>query len=202
MILALEMNSEPLPAHHGAPVRIIAPGIAGARSVKWLSRITVQSSESENFYQKRDYKVLPPEATDKKAAEDFWDRTPAIQDMPVNSVIATPRNGDTLRVDEARTIEIRGYALPQGADGPVVKVEVSVDDCKTWKEAELIADDGGKWCWALWKIRIKMPVGDKQCIFSRATDKAGNIQVGHPAWNLRGVAYNGYGESRDLKVYA
>lgn len=196
------MNSEPLPANHGAPVRIIAPGIAGARSVKWLSRITVQSSESENFYQKQDYKVLPPEATDKKTAEEYWDRTPAIQDMPVNSVIASPQSGDTVRLDETGMTEIRGYALPRGADGPVVSVEVSVDNCKTWKEAELIARDGGKWCWALWKIRVKMLVEDKQSVFSRATDKAGNVQVAHPTWNLRGVAYNGYGESRDLKVYA
>lgn len=196
------MNSKPLSAKHGAPVRIVAPGIAGARSVKWLSRITVQSSESENFYQQRDYKILPPEVTDKKVAEDFWDRTVAIQDMPVNSVIAMPQSGDEVQQDEAETTEIRGYALPQGADGPVVKVEVSIDDCETWTEADLIGEDQGKWCWVLWKLRIKMPVGDKQRIFSRATDKAGNVQVAHPEWNLRGVAYNGYGEARDVTVYA
>ena len=193
------MNSKPLTAKHGAPVRIIAPGIAGARCVKWLERITVQSAESENFYQQRDYKILPPEATDKKKAENYWDVTPSVQDMPINSVIGSPRNGEAVRLDADGMVEVRGYALPQGADGPVIKVEVSADLGETWREAELIGDRG-KWSWVLWRVRIRVQRGDKQRIFSRATDKAGNVQSASPQWNLRGVAYNGYGESRDLAV--
>lgn len=50
VILALEMNSKPLPANHGAPVRVTCPGIAGARSGKWLESITVQPTESQNHY--------------------------------------------------------------------------------------------------------------------------------------------------------
>ena len=74
VILALEMNGKPLDAEHGAPVRVIVPGVAGARSVKWVSRITVQEEDSKNFYQQHDYKILPPEATDKQSAEKFWDK--------------------------------------------------------------------------------------------------------------------------------
>jgi len=55
-ILALEMNGAPLTPEHGAPVRAICPGILGARSVKWLNRVTAQVAESPNFYQQRDYK--------------------------------------------------------------------------------------------------------------------------------------------------
>lgn len=193
------MNSEPLPTNHGAPVRVIAPGIAGARSVKWLERITVQSIESDNYYQKRDYKILPPEATDRETAENYWDVVPAIQDMPINSVIATPQNGDTVKLDNDGMIEIRGYALPQGADGPVLRVEVSGDEGKSWSVAEFIGEPG-KWSWVLWRVRMRLVSGDKKRIFSRATDKGGNIQPVNPAWNLRGVAFNGYGESSDLTV--
>lgn len=52
IILALQMNGKPLSANHGAPVRVVTPGIAGARSVKWLDKVTVQMSESDNFYQR------------------------------------------------------------------------------------------------------------------------------------------------------
>lgn len=44
-ILALEMNGKPLPIDHGAPVREVAPGIAGARAVRWLDRIVVEDEE-------------------------------------------------------------------------------------------------------------------------------------------------------------
>jgi sulfite oxidase len=36
VILAYEMNGEPLPRDHGYPVRVIVPGVVGARNVKWL----------------------------------------------------------------------------------------------------------------------------------------------------------------------
>ena len=36
---------------HGFPVRVVAPGIAGARSVKWLSRIIASKHESNSHWQ-------------------------------------------------------------------------------------------------------------------------------------------------------
>lgn len=189
------MNGQPLPVNHGFPVRVIAPGIAGARAVKWLDRITVQDGESKNFYQQHDYKILPPEATTKKEAEKYWGSVDAIQDMPVNSVIAVPNSGATLSSEAP--IQVRGYALPRGSHGPVVKVEVSVDDGKTWTVATI--EESGKWSWALWSTTVTMKRG-KGRILSRATDAGGNVQEACPKWNLRGVGYNGYGESRDLIV--
>ncbi|KAL1644449.1 hypothetical protein SLS58_004363 [Diplodia intermedia] len=147
VLLALEMNDAPLTPNHGFPVRIVTPGIAGARSVKWLDRITVQNHESPNHYQQRDYKILPPDVDTAEKAEGVWDRIPALQDMPVNSVIGVPANGSKLERDAKGKIEAKGYALPGGSSGPVVKVE------------------------------------DERC-----------------QWNLRGCAYNGYGEVKDLEI--
>lgn len=42
VLLAFEMNGSPLTRDHGFPLRVIVPGYIGARSVKWLRRITVQ----------------------------------------------------------------------------------------------------------------------------------------------------------------
>lgn len=36
VILAYEMNGEPIPRDHGYPLRVIVPGVVGARNVKWL----------------------------------------------------------------------------------------------------------------------------------------------------------------------
>jgi sulfite oxidase len=40
------MNGSALPSDHGGPVQVVVPGVARARSVKWLDRITVQDAES------------------------------------------------------------------------------------------------------------------------------------------------------------
>lgn len=39
VILALEMNGEPLPIDHGWPVRVLVPGSAGARCPRWDSNL-------------------------------------------------------------------------------------------------------------------------------------------------------------------
>lgn len=88
---------------------------------------------------------------------------PIIQNMPAIVVIVSPQSGDVVQLNEHGTTEIRGYAVPQGSDGPVMNVEVSVDDCKTWNVAKLGMGDAGKWCWVIWKLHINIPVGDKKC---------------------------------------
>ncbi|EZF32671.1 Sulfite oxidase, molybdopterin-binding component [Trichophyton interdigitale] len=201
VILALDMNDETLLPEYGFPVRVVVPGVAGARWVKWLDRITVQADESPNFYQQHDYKVLPPEATTWEIAERYWSTVPSIQEMPVNSVVACPDDGETVKLGSDGCIEVKGYAVPTGSQGPVVRVEVSTDGGERWVDAELQDDKPqSKWTWALWKARVKAEKGDDKTIYSRATDAAGNTQPEFSQWNIRGVTYNGYGASWNVNI--
>lgn len=39
VLLAFEMNGEPIPRDHGFPIRAVVPGVVGARNVKWLDKV-------------------------------------------------------------------------------------------------------------------------------------------------------------------
>jgi len=60
VLLAYEMNGQELPVDHGYPLRVIVPGIVGARQVKWLRRIILGREESQSFWQQKDYKTVNP----------------------------------------------------------------------------------------------------------------------------------------------
>ncbi|KIV81673.1 hypothetical protein PV11_03842 [Exophiala sideris] len=207
VVLALEMNGAPLPDRHGAPVRSVIPGIIGARSVKWLDTIVLSGRESQNHYQQHDYKVLPPEATSPEKAEEMglWDKTPAMQDNPINSVVAIPgEDGDTLVRRDDGKVRIAGYAIPKGKDGPVVKVQVSIDCGRNWYDVTIM-DGGdentthptnrgkprGKFSWVLWEVYVPAEPTEGVDIWSKATDLGGNtMSEVKGTWNLRGVGYN------------
>jgi sulfite oxidase len=197
-ILAYEMNHEPLSRDHGYPIRVIVPGYAGARSVKWLDTITVQSEESKNFYMQHDYKVLPEEVTtpEREDIEQIWSSTPPLQEMGVQSGICYPQSGDAV-VSSDGGIEVKGYAVT-GDDGPIKAVRVSMDEGKSWIDAEIEYQEG-KYSWTIWKCKV-YGITESTKIWSRAESTTGELQPIEPAWNLRGVMSNGVCEVTGIKI--
>ncbi|KAF8420309.1 Mo-co oxidoreductase dimerization domain-containing protein, partial [Terfezia claveryi] len=125
----------------------------------------------------------------------------------INSVICTPETGDEIQADAEGKIVVAGYALPAGDDGPVTKVEISLDRGETWEETDIVQETPTRWSWALWgtkvDVRRLMPTEGGESskrIWCRAQDKGGNTQDGKCQWNYRGVGYNGYGEVKDLTI--
>ncbi|KAI9293250.1 sulfite oxidase-like protein [Neoconidiobolus thromboides FSU 785] len=186
VLLAYEMNNELLPRDHGYPIRMVVPGVIGARSVKYLNKIIIQNEESPSFFQRRDYKILPQDVEEKDAFK-YWDKSQSIHEMNVQSVICTPSNQSKLEVS---CNEVKGYAI-SGGGRKVTRVEVTFDEGKSWELASLKQEKvgNGYWSWCLWSLKVKS-INPNTTIMCRAWDSASNTQPELPIWNFRGVMNN------------
>lgn len=193
VLLAYEMNGVPIPRDHGFPIRVIIPGVVGARNVKWLSKVIVSKVESSSHWQQNDYKGFCPSVD--------WDtvdftKSPAIQELPIISAICNPSDGDEVKVYEGK-ISIKGYAWSGGGQ-KIVRVDISADKGKTWHVAELEQDDAlppQHWAWSLWSIKIPVDTSQSEVeLWAKAVDSSYNTQPEsfEHIWNLRGVLNNAY----------
>ena len=55
VVLAYEINGQPLPPQHGAPLRLVVPGWYGMTNVKWLHAITAVDEPFTGYQQARAY---------------------------------------------------------------------------------------------------------------------------------------------------
>mmetsp|Transcript_1753 Transcript_1753/g.3903 ORF Transcript_1753/g.3903 Transcript_1753/m.3903 type:complete len:601 (+) Transcript_1753:230-2032(+) len=197
-VLAFAMNGEPLPLDHGAPVRCVIPGTAGARSVKWLSKLIVASGESQSHWQQNDYKAFHCSVTWDDA--DF-SSLPAIQDMPVNSAISSPAPKEQVALSPTNTVQLKGWAFSGGGRG-IARVEVSADG-KTWTSAELQRPENQAlertWAWTFWTAELPVPKdlaipGKPITVMCKAADAQYNVQPEtiDSVWNIRGVLCNSW----------
>jgi len=193
VLLAYEMNGEPLNRDHGFPVRVIVPGVAGARNVKWLGRIIVSDVESDSHWQQNDYKGFNP-STDWDTVD--FTKSPAIQDMPVTSSICSPAPG--AKVTGGQELAVSGYAW-SGGGRSIVRVDLTADGGETWTQAESLEQDTARhprhWGWTVWKGKVQVPEGVETAeVWSKAVDSSYNVQPESFSniWNLRGVLSNAY----------
>ena len=88
VIIAYEMNGKPLPRDHGYPLRVIVPGYAAVRNVKWLSKLELADSQAFGAWQRGlNYKVLPPSVTDAKSV--ILDDMPGLGEVAVFSGVTS-----------------------------------------------------------------------------------------------------------------
>lgn len=185
VLLAYAMNDAPLPREHGFPLRVLIPGYIGARSVKWLQEITLQSQPSNNYFQARDYKTFPP---DISAENVDWRQGQTLERIALNSVICSPRAGETR---QAGRFNVHGYALT-GQDAPIARVEITSNGGANWTPASITAS-AGQYAWYHWSATLTLPAGEYQ-ISVRAHDSAGRTQPEHPQsiWNFKGYSNNSW----------
>jgi DMSO/TMAO reductase YedYZ molybdopterin-dependent catalytic subunit len=154
VLVAYAMNGEPMPAEHGAPLRLVVPGWYGMASVKWLARITVIEHAFEGFYQTDRYVI---------------GRQP-VREMLPRAVITQPPDG--ARVAPA-PIVVRGQAWSGHA--PIESVEVSSDGGYSWHPAEL-GPAISNYAWREWTITVEPGVRTDISILAYAVDADGEQQ--------------------------
>jgi len=191
VLLAYEMNGKTLNRDHGYPLRVVVPGIIGARSVKWLDSINIIAEECQGFFMQKDYKMFPPSVNWENIN---WSTRKPQMDFPVQCAICSLEDSNIVKPGK---ITIKGYAVSGGGRG-IERVDVSIDGGKTWLEASRFqkagipydADDDSssdKWAWVFFEVITEVPQNAE--IVAKAVDIAANVQPENVEniWNLRGI---------------
>jgi sulfane dehydrogenase subunit SoxC len=159
-MLVYSQNGERLRPQQGYPLRLLLPGFEGNMSVKWLRRLRVAAEPTYSREETSKYTDLMPNGSAREFT--FY--------MEAKSIITRPSGGQ--RLSAAGFHEISGIAW--SGRGKVSRVDVSVDDGKSWQEARLQQPVLTR---ALTRFRLPWHWdGQPAVIQSRAIDETGYVQ--------------------------
>jgi DMSO/TMAO reductase YedYZ molybdopterin-dependent catalytic subunit len=173
VILAYEVNGEPLPVGHGFPLRLIAPGWYGVANVKWLTRIEVRDTRFMGRFMARDYVTLRQEGDEP---DGVWAET-SVGRTNINSIPAkVVRRAD-------------GYRIHGAAWGrPIARVEVRIDD-GPWQETVLGEGRDDPNTWTFWHFDWDARPG-AHTVTSRAVGVDGEVQPSRDdPWMVQKITY-------------
>ena len=182
VMVAYEMNGQPLPMLNGFPLRLIVPGWYATYWVKALSQIEVLDKSFEGFWVAKAYRV--PNTPDfQESPKALAKDTVPISRMTVRSLFVRPEPAE--KVVAGIEYEVQGLAMDSGKG--MKQVEISIDGGNTWTDAKL-DPELGKYSWRRWRFAWKPPAGQHQ-LKVRATNLAGETQT-QAQWNRSGYARN------------
>jgi len=168
VILAYEMNGQPLLPQHGFPLRVIVPGWLGMTNVKWLESIEVIPKKFLGCQMKwYSYDVNDNDET----------RIPCTN-MRVRSLMVPPGIPDFFTrfryLEECESVKITGRAW--AGHKQIKSVEVSIDGGSSWNPATLDAPIG-KFAWIGWSYNWTHVKAGQYILRCRAVDSEGNLQT-------------------------
>src|SRR3982074_1210008 len=159
-MLVYSQNGERLRPQQGYPLRLLLPGFEGNMSIKWLRRLRVAAEPAYSREETSKYTDLMPDGSAREFT--FF--------MEAKSIITRPSGGQRLSTPGFHEISCIAWSCR----GKIRRVDVSVDDGKSWQGAQLQepvlrrapAPFGLPWQWN----------GHAAVIQSRATDETGYVQ--------------------------
>ncbi|HEY6875920.1 MAG TPA: molybdopterin-dependent oxidoreductase [Candidatus Dormibacteraeota bacterium] len=150
ILVAYQLNGEPLPVAHGYPARILIPGRYGMKGPKWINEVNLVDHESGGYWE-----------------QQGWDHNAVVRTM---SRIDVPHDGDIVK---SSGLDIAGVAFA-GRRG-ISKVEVSTDGGTSWNAALLTAPLSPL-TWVLWDFQWTPSSEGSYHLVVRATDGTGALQ--------------------------
>ncbi len=153
-LVAFRANGEPLPAIHGGPLRIVAPGFPGSAWQKWLTRIWVRDREHDGARMTGlDYRLprRPIRPGDTPDPAEFA----VIEGMPPRALITSHAAGSA--VAAGSEIRLGGWAWGHGRS--IASVAVSLDGGGSWSEAALTPETTEPFAWRRFEARFRAPAG-------------------------------------------
>lgn len=176
VILAYEMNGEPLPPDHGGPVRVVVPSWIGISSIKWVGDIEVSTEPLYTPWNTDLYRLFGPDQPPQGGAP--------LTRQTLKSAFELEA-GAALPVHRTRLLTGRSWS---GA-APVHRVEVSTDGGARWQRARL-HDAPRRGGWVRWSLPWTPRTTGPAALLARATDATGRTQPATAAHNTQGYLFD------------
>jgi DMSO/TMAO reductase YedYZ molybdopterin-dependent catalytic subunit len=174
VLIAYEMNGEPLPPDHGFPARLVVPGWIGIASIKWLGRIEVADHPLSSPWNTRSYRLTGP---------DHPPDLPPITTQVAKSAFELPF-GAVIPAGRTTVLHGRSWA----GRGRVRSVDVSTDGGVTWRRAQLHGPAPAD-AWVRWRIPWRPTTGGPAVLAARAIDGSGVPQPARVPFNVNGYLF-------------
>lgn len=160
VLVAFEMNGEPLGRERGGPVRLIVPGWFGTNGTKWLCRLSLQECRAPSPYITQLYNTEDPDDAERRMIP-VWR-------IDVNSMIVHPTPEEAVTGPK---VEVDGWTW--STDG-VKKVQVSVNQGESWEATELMPRRD--FSWQRFSVSLNLGTGSYTLI-AKATSRCEKTQA-------------------------
>ena len=160
VVVAYEMNSQPLDKNRGWPVRLIVPGWFGTNSTKWLSKLTVQDRRAPSPFTTTFYNEHFPLDNPECESRPIWKVQP-------NSMIIRPIPESVV---SGAMVPIEGWAW---SDDGISSVKISADEGESWIASAV--EERTEFSWQRFRAKIELSHGS-HTILARATTSDGRGQ--------------------------
>lgn len=184
VLVAYQMNGQPLPMLNGFPVRLIVPGWYATYWVKHLSEITVLDKEFDGFWMRKAY-LIPDTPCGCVEPGSAPAHTVPINRLDVRSLMIAPTGGERLAARKA--VALKGIAFDSGYG--IQEVVVSTDNGASWRPAQL-GKDLGNYSFREWSLQWTPPRMGRYSLMARATNRIGESEPSEALWNPAGYLRN------------